>query len=98
MNLNLDRPEWMEGAPCHGRTRLFYSPGRGDQALVDQARAKAICRRCDVQAECLAFAMSTREEHGVWGGLDEYERRQLRRARSGRTRMEIQHEQQLTNP
>jgi len=95
--LDLDRPGWMELAACRGRTRLFYTFGDGAQARADQARAKAICRSCDVQAECLAHAISTNDEHGVWGGLDEKERRQVRIARTGRRRMEIQRERQL-NP
>ncbi|MFE7517263.1 WhiB family transcriptional regulator [Streptomyces sp. NPDC057540] len=43
------------------------------------AYAKAICALCDSQPECLQQAMARREEYGVWGGLDEKERRSLRR-------------------
>lgn len=40
-------------------------------------RAKAVCGRCPLRAECLAYALDAGEAHGVWGGLDEYERRVL---------------------
>lgn len=41
--------------------------------------AKAICSRCDVRAECLEWALATREPYGVWGGMGERERRKLLR-------------------
>jgi WhiB family redox-sensing transcriptional regulator len=41
--------------------------------------AKAICTKCDVRHECQAFALSTGQEHGVWGGTSEEERQALRR-------------------
>ncbi len=43
-------------------------------------RAKAVCAGCPVQAECLAFAVETRQVHGVWGGLGEEELARLRRS------------------
>jgi len=39
--------------------------------------AKAVCARCDVRAECLAFALATNQAFGVWGGLSAVERRAL---------------------
>jgi WhiB family redox-sensing transcriptional regulator len=38
------------------------------------ARAKAICARCAVQPDCLAFALRVRQMHGVWGGATAEER------------------------
>jgi len=40
-------------------------------------KAKDICRTCPVITECLAFALSSKEGYGVWGGT------------SGRTRQKI---------
>ena len=45
--------------------------------------AKAVCRGCEVIDECLTWALDNGEMHGVWGGLSERERRQLR-SRKGR--------------
>jgi WhiB family transcriptional regulator, redox-sensing transcriptional regulator len=30
-----------------------------------------------VREECAAYAISTREPHGVWGGLSEHERERI---------------------
>jgi len=40
-----------------------------------ERRAKAICARCPVQAECLNLMYSTGDQGGVWGGTLERERR-----------------------
>ncbi|HEV7534577.1 MAG TPA: WhiB family transcriptional regulator, partial [Acidimicrobiia bacterium] len=42
-------------------------------------KAKTICSMCAVRKPCLEFALTTREKHGVWGGLTERERRRLLR-------------------
>lgn len=42
-----------------------------------EERAKAICAECDVAIECLHFALDAREQHGIWGGTTEAERRSL---------------------
>ncbi len=41
--------------------------------------AKRICHRCPVRSECLRWALDTGQDHGIWGGADEAERRTLRR-------------------
>jgi len=51
-----------------------------DQAAdsVHTQQAKAICRQCPIQQECLAFALRNGES-GVWGGTSELERDRMRR-------------------
>lgn len=44
-------------------TGLFFS-----DHVVDIARAKAMCRLCPLQAECLDAALERQEPWGVWGG------------------------------
>ncbi len=44
-----------------------------------QATAKAICRECPVQFECLRQAMARNEPDGVWGGLSAKDRQTLRK-------------------
>lgn len=39
--------------------------------------ALALCRRCDVQGECLAWALEAGDCHGVWGGTTARERRAM---------------------
>lgn len=75
--------DWRRKAAC--RTidpNLFFPSGFADpSAVADRAMAKALCSTCPCKQPCLDFAMETRQEFGVWGGLDEQERLALRRAR-----------------
>lgn len=69
---------WRELARCRGMDPNLFHPGRGDRRGV--ARAKAICFRCPVTAECLALADSTEEVLvGVYGGMTAAERKLRRR-------------------
>jgi WhiB family redox-sensing transcriptional regulator len=45
--------------------------------LAREADAKAICVACIVREDCLNYALSIREPHGIWGGMNENERRLL---------------------
>lgn len=77
---------WRHDAACRGEDpSLFFAPAyfetRGQKGSRE-AGAKEICARCPVRAECLEFALETRETHGVWGGFNEMERRRLLRARN----------------
>jgi len=56
-------------------TWMFF-PGRGDQKLVDAA--KAVCATCPVTQECFEYAERTSQRSGIWGGMSERERRNLR--------------------
>lgn len=65
---------WRDRAACAGMdVRVFYT--------LQPAKAKAICARCPVRAECLAVAMFFERDalrrHGVWGGLTPGERERL---------------------
>lgn len=40
----------------------------------DDAAAKRICRRCPHVQECLAWAVETRQQSGIWGGKNPRER------------------------
>lgn len=51
-------------ADGHGTlTPLFFSDD-----VIDIARAKAICSRCQLTASCLEGALDRAEPWGVWGG------------------------------
>lgn len=73
-------PHWSQGAVCRQvDPDLFYPEGeRGATAFLIE-EAKGYCRTCPVMHECLEDALERGEPHGVWGGLDENERRALRR-------------------
>jgi WhiB family redox-sensing transcriptional regulator len=68
---------WRLGAACRSADPdLFFPVSSTGKSLEQVAQAKAICARCLVQRECLAFAMRTQQFHGIWGGLTEQERDQ----------------------
>lgn len=59
---------------------MFFPPGtfeRKEEKLSREVRAKEICRTCPVKRSCLDYAISIREPHGIWGGLNESERKNL---------------------
>jgi WhiB family redox-sensing transcriptional regulator len=72
---------WQVKAACRGpQAAVFFPPPqfeRKDEKLERESRAKAICATCAVRQPCLDYAISIREPHGIWGGLNENERRQL---------------------
>jgi WhiB family redox-sensing transcriptional regulator len=69
------RRNWRSAAVCRSADPdLFFPVSSSGRALEQIAEAKAICARCQVQPECLAFALRTRQVHGVWGGMSELER------------------------
>lgn len=73
---------WVGRARCHGEDpELFFPMGAPSLVQSQTERAKAVCQRCQVQAECLAWSLMTAQDAGVWGGLDEEERREIRRQR-----------------
>jgi WhiB family redox-sensing transcriptional regulator len=68
--------DWRTRAACLGMDTELWFP-EGIEALAQQA--KAVCARCPVRDDCLEFALAAGEVDGIWGGLDEDERRALRR-------------------
>ena len=41
--------------------------------------AKAVCDACSVRAQCLDYALAANAQYGVFGGMSEEERREVRR-------------------
>jgi WhiB family redox-sensing transcriptional regulator len=76
---------WQRLAACRGEDSVFffapaYFEKRGEK-LAREAVAKRICATCPVIQPCLDYALATREPHGVWGGLNETERRAILKRR-----------------
>lgn len=81
------RRSWRDRAACLDEDpELFFPIGTTGPALEQIDRAKAVCGRCEVRGECLEWAMDTRQDAGVWGGMTEDERRTFRRSRQRRRR------------
>lgn len=68
---------WRAEAACRGLDTEVFFPLTDEEA----AEAKAVCATCPVRELCLEYALITRQDDGVWGGLTEAERRRLRRRR-----------------
>lgn len=72
---------WQRKAACRGpQAVMFFPPShfeRKDEKEHREANAKSICAQCSVRSNCLDFALRIREPHGIWGGLNELERRPL---------------------
>jgi len=72
---------WQLKAACRGpQAEVFFPPShfeRKDEKADREAMAKDICATCAVQKPCLDYALAIREPHGIWGGLNELERKAL---------------------
>jgi len=68
----------MAGAACRGMDPETFHPFPGDREGL--AAARAICDRCEVAEECLAWAVEHHESQGVWGGASARERQTLRQS------------------
>lgn len=71
--------EWRQRAACLTHPAvLFFGLDDNEPPAERRAReeaAKRVCYACEVQQECLEYALATREPYGIWGGLTEMERR-----------------------
>jgi WhiB family redox-sensing transcriptional regulator len=76
-----DHPgNWRDKGACleEDPNLMFPMGSTGVRALRQIEEAKEVCRRCNVHERCLAWALEAGQDHGVWGGLSEDERRELK--------------------
>lgn len=77
------RPPWQLLAACQSTDPdLFFPVSFTGRSLEQADEAKAVCARCLVRRQCLSFALRTRQAHGIWGGLTEEERYEMRHDRT----------------
>ena len=73
---------WQTSGACRsGAGTDFYPPmhtERKHERLARERRAKSVCAACPVRVECLEHAVVFDERYGIWGGLNQDERRGLR--------------------
>lgn len=60
---------------CAGQPQLFFGPDVFEEEPPAEHTARAdaareVCGSCPVRLACLAYALKTRQESGIWGGLD----------------------------
>lgn len=70
-------PDWDLALCAQTDPDLFVPDGAGQQITTAVKQAKWVCGRCSIRSGCLSWALETREPAGVWGGLDERERRRV---------------------
>ena len=79
------QPLWRGRAECRRDNAVhFFAPPhfeRKDEKDLREGQARALCRACPVQQACLEYSLTVQEPHGIWGGLNELERRRLLRQR-----------------
>lgn len=76
--VELTAGNWWDEANCLGVDPDLFFPERG----ASTREAKAVCRGCVVNDECLEYALQNSEKFGIWGGMSERERRRVRRQRA----------------
>lgn len=65
---------WMDRANCLGTdTEAFFE----ESTSLLAATAVRVCSRCEVQAECLRYAVENGLDSGIYGGLTPTERRRV---------------------
>ncbi|MFJ5557426.1 WhiB family transcriptional regulator [Streptomyces sp. NPDC093250] len=66
---------WQEQALCAQTGGELFFPEPGSSVR----EAKRICGLCPIRATCLEYALTNDMRFGVWGGMSEKERMELRR-------------------
>jgi WhiB family transcriptional regulator, redox-sensing transcriptional regulator len=78
---NADHWDWQLLGRCRGLDpSLFFHPEneRGSARRRRVAGAKDVCAGCPVRAQCRRHALAVHEPYGIWGGLSEEEREEIR--------------------
>jgi WhiB family redox-sensing transcriptional regulator len=73
--LNVQGLEWQDRALCREIGGDIWFPESRESADP----AKKICARCPVAQECFEYSLEIGEEFGIWGGVSEKGRRDIRR-------------------
>jgi hypothetical protein len=66
-------PAWRTRGLCQSVDPETFFPAPSEAADA----AVALCRTCDVQGSCLAWALDVGDCHGVWGATTPRERRAM---------------------
>ena len=64
---------WRPQAACLGHDTSLWFPDSYAHAATRAARQ--VCTGCPVRRDCLHHALTTPENHGIWGGITETRRR-----------------------
>lgn len=67
---------WLEQRGCSDVPLGVFFP---DDPQYDEHRARTTCQTCPVVDHCLAYALATRTDYGIYGNTTGDQRRELRR-------------------
>ena len=80
----MTRPVWMDSANCRGADvnvffppEVYGKPNALSPRKVNIDLAFDMCEECDVQEECLQYALTNEISQGIWGGMGSYNRDKL---------------------
>lgn len=73
-------PDWRDLANCADMDPALFFP-KENVAAARHIELRIVCAGCVVREQCLDFALSTNQAHGFWGGMNENERRRVRKER-----------------
>lgn len=72
----IGEPDWRNQAACRSHDpELFFPVGELGPARAQTETARHVCQGCEVREACLAFALLAGVSDGIWGGLNEADRR-----------------------
>jgi len=78
--------DWQARGACRQEDpELFFPIGSSPLAKAQEDTAKRVCWRCPVMEMCGQYALESRQDTGVWGGMSEDDRRRLHRRKGRRT-------------
>ena len=84
-------PSQYEAPSCATIGGDFWFPdvsmGNKEVSVEDTKFAISICKRCPHKRECAEWGIYN-EQHGIWGGLADLDRRRIRRERGIRLNQE----------
>ncbi|WP_042370986.1 WhiB family transcriptional regulator [Streptacidiphilus neutrinimicus] len=73
--------DWRSRANCIGvDPEIFFPISSTGLGRIQAQAAKQVCGACTVANDCARWALRHGELYGIWGGLDEEDRRAARRA------------------
>lgn len=80
----VDELAWMARAACrYEDPELFFPVSAKSAGAAQAAEARDVCLACPVIEQCRDYALRTRQDAGIWGGLTEEQRQALHRRKSG---------------
>ncbi len=80
-----DQPSWQQHAACRSLGPYFFGPDdeQSGARIRRERTARQICADCPVLAPCRRQGVETAEPYGIWGGLTERDRRDVRKSARG---------------